>query len=251
MQQYFLPTLRDKMNHTISITGDDARHISRVMRMKPNDRIVCVTKDGFSALCEIVRLTAQSVQCRILEWIEFHSELPVTVVLANGLPKGDKLEMIVQKGTELGAAKFIPFNAARSVVKWDEKKIQKKIERWNKIAKEAAEQSHRNKIPEVLKPFSFQEMIACARKADVKIVAYEESAKSGEAKRLYQALNSLKTGETLFAVFGPEGGFAKEEIEELVREGFITCGFGPRILRTETAPLYLLSAVSYHFELMR
>ncbi|AXI40151.1 MAG: 16S rRNA (uracil(1498)-N(3))-methyltransferase [Bacillaceae bacterium] len=251
MQRYFIHYAKNELTDIIDITGEDVHHISRVMRMKQNDQIICVTKDGYSALCQIVQISADKVCCSILEWIENNSELPVKVILANGLPKGDKLELVIQKGTELGASKFIPFNAARSIVKLNEGKINKKLERWNKIAKEAAEQSHRTIIPEVTKPASLKDVISYAASADVKIVAYEEHAKKGETSNLFRALNSLQRGGSLFAVFGPEGGFTAEEIKQLSDNGFLLCGLGPRILRAETAPLYLLSAVSYHFELSR
>ena len=123
------------------------------------------------------------VQC-----VEGEIELPVSVSIVSGLPKGDKLEWIIQKGTELGAYEFIPFIAARSVVKWDEKKGAKKLIRWNKIAKEAAEQSHRTMIPEVSTPISMKELIKRSNSYDVKIIAYEEEAKEGESAMLMKKL---------------------------------------------------------------
>jgi 16S rRNA (uracil1498-N3)-methyltransferase len=167
------------------------------------------------------------------------------------LPKGDKLEWIIQKGTELGASSFIPFNAARSIVKLEQKKIGKKLDRWQKIAKEASEQSYRNKVPTVIEPCQFNELLKIANDYDVKIVAYEESAKQGEKKNLAKAFDELTDGSSLLAVFGPEGGLTEQEVSKLEELGFLVCSFGPRILRTETAPLYLLSAVSYYFELSR
>lgn len=251
MQRYFIEQNKENMNDRFFITGDDVHHISRVMRMKVNDEIICCLKDGHQAKCKIVSITDQHVECALLEWIDKSNELPVHVAIASGLPKGDKLEFIIQKGTELGANTFIPFNAARSVVKLDSKKTTKKRERWKKIAKEAAEQSHRSRIPTVESPMSLQEMIKLAEEAQVKIVAYEEVAKEGEVSRLQQALNSVSPNGQIFAVFGPEGGLTDKEVEQLKEAGFIVCGLGPRILRTETAPLYFLSVVSYQFELMR
>ncbi|WP_243290609.1 16S rRNA (uracil(1498)-N(3))-methyltransferase [Bacillus sp. FJAT-47783] len=251
MQRYFIELLKEEMNSRFFITGDVTHHISRVMRMKPSDELICCSKDGYTAKCVIEKISSEQVECTVLEWLENSNELPVEVVVASGLPKGDKLELIIQKGTELGASAFIPFNAARSVVKLDEKKAAKKRARWEKIAKEAAEQSHRNQIPAVHSPLSFKQMIQRANSADVKIVAYEEVAKAGEMSNLQKALCATKRDQTIFVVFGPEGGLTEEEIHQLKEVGFITCGLGPRILRTETAPLYLLSAVSYQFELMR
>lgn len=251
MQRYFVNQTKEEMLTNVLITGDDVHHISRVMRMKTRDRIICCSKDGHAAICQIENIANEQVTCTILQWLETNNELPVQVMIASGLPKGDKLEFIIQKGTELGASQFIPFNAARSIVKFDTKKAKKKKERWEKIAKEAAEQSHRNQIPKVFDPTSFTEMIHISNNADIKLVAYEESAKQGEGSNLYKALSLLKPGQSVFIVFGPEGGISEEEMKQLEEAGFIPCGLGPRILRTETAPLYFLSAVSYHFELKR
>ncbi|WP_078432385.1 16S rRNA (uracil(1498)-N(3))-methyltransferase [Metabacillus halosaccharovorans] len=251
MQRYFIKEDKTNIETTIYVNGDDVHHILRVLRMQAGDKIICCTKDGFEALCEIVEITNDQVQCFVLEWMTVNRELPVSISIASGLPKGDKLEWIIQKGTELGASSFIPFNAARSIVKLEAKKIGKKLERWNKIAKEASEQSYRNKIPEVLEPCDFQHIIELAKSYDVKVVAYEESAKQGEKKNLAKAFEKLEEGSSLLVVFGPEGGLTEKEIERLEQTGFYICSFGPRILRTETAPLYLLSAVSYYFELSR
>jgi 16S rRNA (uracil1498-N3)-methyltransferase len=181
--------------------------------------------------------------------LEETKELPIQVAIASGLPKGDKLELIIQKATELGAHKFVPFNAARSIVKWDDKKGDKKLERWKKIAKEAAEQSHRSIVPTITKPFSFESLIQDSKNFDYKIVAYEEEAKAGEKSHFASLLSKMETGQSLLVVFGPEGGLTEKEVQKLMDNGFLACGLGPRILRTETAPFYVLSAISYHFEL--
>lgn len=246
MQRYFAENLED----TFLIKEDDFHHITRVMRMKLGDEIYCVNSNQQTARCSIENITENEIEAKVVQWVEGDMELPVTVTIVSGLPKGDKLEWIIQKGTELGAHEFIPFIASRSIVKWDAKKSDKKISRWNKIAKEAAEQSHRAVLPNVSTPVSVKEFIKKAAEYDVKIVAYEEEAKLGETANLAKALSSLNKGQTLLAVFGPEGGLTDSEVELLMENGFIACGLGPRILRTETAPLYLLSAVSYHFELL-
>ncbi|WP_379966142.1 16S rRNA (uracil(1498)-N(3))-methyltransferase [Ectobacillus sp. sgz5001026] len=247
MQRYFVNKLEDD---TFFIDGDDAHHIVRVMRMEQGDELYCCI-NGKTALCTISELSSTSVQATAVEWIEERKELPIFVTIASGLPKGDKLELVFQKGTELGASAFLPFQASRSIVKWDGKKSEKKVERWAKIVKEAAEQSHRATIPSVQEPMSFQKLLSASEEYDVCIVAYEEEAKRGEKANFAKTLESLKNGQRLLIVFGPEGGLTEQEIENLLQYGFVSCSLGPRILRTETAPLYALSAVSYHFELMR
>ncbi|WP_017728410.1 16S rRNA (uracil(1498)-N(3))-methyltransferase [Halalkalibacterium ligniniphilum] len=250
MQRYFVAK-EAITTKEVKITGDDVKHITRVMRMLPGDEIVCSDNDTRTVRCVIQSVSDAEVIAQIVESLEPNTELPIKVTVAQGLPKGDKLELVIQKGTELGAYAFLPFSAARSVVKWDQKKEKKKLERLEKIAKEAAEQSYRERIPIIHPSLSFSELQKRLPEYDRCVVAYEESAKEGEAKALYATLSRLAPGESLLVLIGPEGGFTKEEIAYLEGSGCELCGFGPRILRTETAPLYVLAAVSYHFELMR
>ncbi|TCN24655.1 16S rRNA (uracil(1498)-N(3))-methyltransferase [Mesobacillus foraminis] len=249
MQRYFVT--RPAEDGKYEILEDDFHHIVRVMRMKTGDQIICVNPNGASALCEIAEITSEKAVANVVKWIEESSELPVRMTIASGLPKGDKLEWIIQKGTELGAFGFVPFIAARSVVKWDEKKSVKKLERWQKIAKEAAEQSHRSSIPEVHAPLTFKALLKIAPDFQYKLIAYEEEARKGEASALADIFGQAKQNESILCVFGPEGGLTEGEVDSLKEAGFVSCALGPRILRTETAPLYTLSAASYHFELMR
>ncbi|MEI4800239.1 16S rRNA (uracil(1498)-N(3))-methyltransferase [Bacillus sp. NPDC077411] len=248
MQRYFVEE-QNVNEMAIRIVGDDVHHIGRVMRMTPGDQIYCCT-NGKTAICTIAEITNEFVNATIVEWVEMSTELPVFVTIASGLPKGDKLELILQKGTELGAAGFLPFQASRSIVKWDAKKAGKKVERFNKIVKEAAEQSHRSEIPTVYAPVSFKELLAMSKDYDNCLVAYEEEAKQGEKSNFAKALTKLRPGQKVLIVFGPEGGLTEEEVSSLSEYAFVPCSLGPRILRTETAPLYALSAASYHFELM-
>ncbi len=154
------------------------------------------------------------------------------------------------KGTELGASMFIPFQGARSVVKLDDKKAKKKRERWAKIAKEAAEQSYRNEIPEVKTVHTFRQRLKMGRMS-INVSLHTRSHQSREKRALSAELKSLPQGSSLLIVFGPEGGLTESEVHQLSEKGAVLCGLGPRILRTETAPLYALSAVSYHTELLR
>ncbi|QFT89909.1 Ribosomal RNA small subunit methyltransferase E [Bacillus sp. THAF10] len=250
MQRYFIDSNQIE-ERSITITGEDVHHILRVMRMNVGDQLLCsLSETKQTALCKIAEITNDLVVVHIVEWIEANTEMPVRITIANGLPKGDKFELVIQKGTELGAESFIPFNAARSIVKFDEKKGKKKVERWNKIAKEAAEQSHRSMVPAVEDPATFSQLLEKSNTYTHKIVAYEESAKQGERSAFATALQSMKQGDSILIVFGPEGGLTEKEVTTLVDHGFIACALGPRILRTETAPLYALAAISYHFELM-
>jgi 16S rRNA (uracil1498-N3)-methyltransferase len=249
VQRYFVN--QRAIENRFVIEGDDRHHILKVMRMEIGDKIICVDPRGDTAVCEIAKITDEQVVADVVQWKDEKSELPVTISIASGLPKGDKLEWIIQKGTELGAHEFIPFSARRSVVKWDEKKAAKKLERWQKIAKEAAEQSHRGMVPEIISPMNFKALIENSKKFHYRLVAFEEESRSGETSILSATLQKMKPGDSLLIVFGPEGGLAEEEVQVLQENHFVLCGLGPRILRTETAPLYALAAISYHFELMR
>lgn len=250
MQRYFL---ENKQIHgqTVTIIGEDVHHITKVMRMECDEQVIVVNENGLTAVMTISEMTSDAVRGTVHEWKDEQTELPIKVTIASGLPKGDKLEFIVQKGTELGASVFIPFVAARSVVKWDDKKVSKKIERLQKISKEAAEQSHRSVLPLVQEPMKVAQLLQYAEHVDYKVIAFEEEAKRGETAQLAKVLAAVQPGQSILFVFGPEGGLTVEEVSKLTNAGFIACGLGPRILRTETAPLYALAAVSYHVELLR
>ena len=249
MQRYFIADDQININE-IQIAGEDAKHIAKVMRMQPGDEFICCNYSGNAFYCKLKSIDDQSVTAQIIRELEENHELPIQVTVVQGLPKGDKLDMIVQKGTELGAASFVLFQAERSVAKWvGSSKIARKLERLQKIAKEAAEQSHRNKVPQVSEPISLQKLIEMSQSFDYNIVAYEEEAKSGSMAGLHSVFEVMRPGDSLLAVIGPEGGFSEDEVKQLTKAGFTRCALGRRILRTETAPLYLLSAVSYYFEL--
>jgi 16S rRNA (uracil1498-N3)-methyltransferase len=249
VQRYFVKQRAN--DRRFFIDEEDRHHIIKVMRMEIGQQLICVDPVGKAAICKIAEFTDEQVVADVVQWIDETTELPISITIASGLPKGDKLEWIIQKGTELGAHEFLPFTAKRSVVKWDEKKAAKKVERWQKIAKEAAEQSHRSILPEVASPVNFKYLLEKSKNYHCKLVAYEEESRSGEASNFSVALQTMKKGESLLLVFGPEGGLTEEEVVLLKEHEFVLCGLGPRILRTETAPLYALSAISYHFELLR
>jgi len=250
MQRYFVSESEIEQGQ-VKIVGDDARHISKVMRMRPGDRIICCQTNGRAYLCSLSAILDGEVIADIEQELDENHELPIRIALAQGLPKGDKLDWIVQKGTELGAEAFILFQAERAVVKWEgAAKIARKRDRLKKIAKEAAEQSHRNKIPDVTEPLSILQLIEASKHFDYKVVAYEEEAKSGAMKGLSAIFGKMKPKESLLTVIGPEGGLSESEIAALDDAGFTKVALGKRILRTETAGLYLLSAASYHFELL-
>ncbi len=247
MQRYFVeqaPTNEDYFE----LAGDAARHISKVMRMSAGDQII-VVHNNQAFICEIETVDMHVTVRKTGETIA-SPEMPVRVSIACGLPKGDKLELIAQKGTELGMHALIPFAAERSIVKWDDKKAKKNQERLQKISLEAAEQSHRTHIPIIDNPISFKQLLAIIPNYDAVFIADEEDAKLEVRARFADKLKNVyeNKSESILCIFGPEGGISRKESEALITAGAQTMSLGPRILRAETAPLYALSAISYEFE---
>jgi 16S rRNA (uracil1498-N3)-methyltransferase len=245
MQRYFIPN--PFIDGISVISGDDAKHIQKVMRMQVGNSIIAVSEgQAFEANIEAfegndVRIKKSSDPLR-------SNELPKKVTICCGLPKGEKLDLITQKATELGMYELILFEAERSIVKWDAQKGSKKQQRLQKIAKEAAEQSHRNVVPSIHDILSFKELLQQSKKYDVLFVADEEDAKQEKRTRFVDMLSKTHDQQSILVVFGPEGGLSRKEIEALMNHGFHSISLGPRILRAETAPLYVLSAMSYEFE---
>lgn len=247
MQRYFVPEGNWQSDELV-ISGDDAHHIIRVMRGNIGDKLICNHPSGHAILGEITNLNQQQVTVSIGEELHETVELPIYVTIAQGLPKGDKLEYVLQKGTELGASGFIPFTADRSVVKWDEKKSSKKMARFAKIVKEASEQSHRNRIPQISSVLNVDGLIEATKEYDVKMFAYEEEAKTNHFQSFAAIVSKLKLYQKIVVCIGPEGGFSDSEVTLLKENDFQSVRLGPRILRTETAPLYVLASISYQFE---
>ena len=248
MQQYFVNGRAPQGIFQIK-DKDTAKHMFSVMRLQADDQTVLVFDDGIKRLARVVDSQSKSVE--IIEELADNVELPVSVTIAMGFPKGDKLEFVAQKATELGMAALWAFPADWSVVKWDGKKLGKKAEKLEKIAQGAAEQSKRNRIPAVRLFEKKTDFLAQLAGFDQIILAYEEAAKAGEQANLVKALSGLETGQSVLVIVGPEGGVSPEEVAAFEGAGAVKTGLGPRILRAETAPLYALSAISYATELLR
>lgn len=248
MQRYFFNEAYQNQER-FRATAEMYHHMIHVMRMQAGDKVYLAFNNQQVIIAEIVEIAAQTLWLKEVAKESQQKELPIEITIASGYPKGDKLEWIVQKGTELGAHQFIGFPAASSVVKWDAKKLAKKAQRLTKIAQEAAEQSHRQFVPKVCLLAKKEALFQQLPNFDAVLVAYEESAKQGEKAMLTQIFGQLSQGHRLLVIFGPEGGLTPQEVDQFKEMGAVLCGLGPRILRTETAPLYLLAAASYHFEL--
>jgi 16S rRNA (uracil1498-N3)-methyltransferase len=227
----------------VSITGDDVKHIVRVMRMEAGEEVIVCDGLGHAYRVQLTDLGDTSVQGKIVEILAQSPESNVKITLAQGLPKGDKMELIVQKGTEVGINRFIPLDMARCVVQYDAKKEQKRRERWQKIAKEAAEQAHRNLIPSIGEPMSFKQLMSALDGFDLVVVPYEGE----KARGLREVLAEHPDAKHIGVLIGPEGGIADAEIEMALAQGALPVTLGPRILRTETAGLVAATCIYYHY----
>lgn len=241
MNRYFT-TDAVTLGETLQLDKTIAHHAIKVLRQQAGDQFELVDANHRAFLVTIT--TTEPLRVAVEQDITKPVELPIDVHIICGVPKSDKAELIVQKATELGVAHISFFNSQWATAKWQQPRVAKKLARLQSIAQGAAEQSHRNRIPQV-DLLSWQDVQQ--QSADLLTVAYEESAKQGEATALIQGLQQHP--KSLVTVFGPEGGLAPAEVTQLTAGGYITVGLGPRILRTETAPLYLLSAVSAFTEL--
>lgn len=226
------------------IEGGDVNHIKNVLRMKPGQMIRVSSKSGRSCLCKITEITDLFVRALPVEFDEEKTELCSRIYLFQGLPKGDKMELIIQKAVELGVYEIIPVAMKNCVVKLDEKKAAAKTARWQAIAESAAKQSKRSIIPAVRGPMRFAEAAAYAGKLDKKLVPYENERGMAATKA---AVEGICPGETVGIFIGPEGGFAPEEIAR-VQDDMQLISLGKRILRTETAGIAALSILMYHLE---
>ncbi|PXX83724.1 16S rRNA (uracil(1498)-N(3))-methyltransferase [Streptococcus dysgalactiae subsp. equisimilis] len=245
MQQYFI---KGKAEKKVTITDKDTiKHMFQVMRLTDEAEVVLVFDDGVKYLAKVTNSMAHELE--IIEALPDQVELPVKVTIASGFPKGDKLDTIAQKVTELGASALWGYPADWSVVKWDGKKLAKKEDKLAKIVLGAAEQSKRNVVPEVHLFEQKAEFLKSLSSFDHIFIAYEETAKAGQLATLARELKEVKPGAKLLFIFGPEGGISPAEITQFEAAGTIKVGLGPRIMRTETAPLYALSAISYALEL--
>lgn len=226
------------------ISGSDVNHIVNVLRMKIGEELLISVKGDWDYLCKIEEIENDRVNLKLLESME-QRELPIKLTLLQGIPKSDKLEMIIQKAIELGVSEIIPVKTNRVVVKIDEKKTQAKVNRWNAIAQSAAKQSKRSIIPKVLNPQTLDNALEIVKDYGVKLLPYENA---DGIKKTKDILNSLDSKNNIAVFIGPEGGFEEAEVKKSTDSGFEVITLGKRILRTETAGLALLSNIMIRLE---
>ena len=230
----------------IVITGEDVNHIKNVLRMKIGEEIaVSNGVDGREYRCEVAQLLSDEVVCKLRFIKENDVELPAQVYLFQGLPKADKMELIIQKAVELGAYSVIPVATRRSIVKLDDKKAAAKQNRWQGIAEAAAKQSKRKIIPKIEKVMSFAEALEMAKELEVRLIPYELAEDMSHTKEI---IERIREGQKIAIFIGPEGGFDETEIAMASEVGVEPITLGKRILRTETAGMTVLAWLMYHLE---
>lgn len=229
----------------IIIDGTDVNHIKNVLRMRIGEKLMVSGGNNTDYLCSVKEFTEDKVILDILSEDKADSELKARIHLFQGLPKADKMELIIQKCVELGVYEIIPVATKRCVVKLDEKKADAKITRWQSISESAAKQSGRTIIPQIHSLMSYKEAVKYASSMDVKLIPYELCEGMEATKK---ALDNLKPGMDAAVFIGPEGGFDISEVEFAVENGMIPVSLGKRILRTETAGFTVMAIIMYHLE---
>ena len=246
MQRFFVePHQIDEEAHQIHITGSDVNHISNVLRMKTGEELWISDGSKYEYRCTIESFEPDEVLLHIVYSQEPEYELPGRIYLFQGLPKADKMELIIQKAVELGAYEIIPVETKRCVVKLDGRKSAKKTARWQQISESAAKQSKRMLIPNVHEVLTFREALKYAESMDVRLVPYELARGMQETKEI---LAGIEPGQSVGIFIGPEGGFEEKEIETAIEGGAKPITLGRRILRTETAGLAILSVLMFQLE---
>lgn len=230
---------------SVTITGEDAHHISYALRMAVGDEITVTDGDGHAYLCRLSALDGTVVSAEILSAIDAPVESPLEICLFQAYPKSDKLEFIIQKAVELGASAIVPFESERCIKRPKADRVAHILERQSRIAAEAAKQCGRAVLPSVSAPVSFDEMLRLAASYPLALFAHpDESCRS-----LKETLSKNPGLRRVAVVVGSEGGFSDEELTKAKAAGLIPTSLGPRVLRCETAPLFLLSALAYEYEL--
>ena len=240
----FFAKTDSRQGDSFIISGGDFSHVKNVLRMGVGDTLL-ISSDGASHLCEIESIFSDTLTAKIIEENYQSGELPINIHLFQGLPKSDKLELIIQKCVELGVATITPTEMTNCVVKLEPKKKQSKVERWQSIAEAAAKQSKRSVIPTVNPVLSFKEMLSAVKEMDLFLVPYENERGMAATR---EALARIRPGMSVGILVGPEGGFEESEIDFAIENGVKPICLGKRILRTETAGLAILSVLMFRIE---
>ncbi len=248
MYRFFVEPKNIIDGEKVLIVGSDVQHITRSLRLKSEDQVTICDGQGIDYLVKLEELSSDEVTCEIINSYPSYSEPKIQVTLFQGLPKSDKMDLIIQKSTELGIHQIIPIETSRTIVKFNEKKANNRIIRWQKIAESAAKQSNRGKIPQIGNILRWKEFINILKeeKYDLIFVPWE-NAEDKSLRKLLRQVDGKKTFHKIAYFIGPEGGISDEEIETLIALGVKPVTLGSRILRTETAGFVALTVLMYEF----
>lgn len=246
MYQFFIQPENITEKEILITDEQDVNHIKNVLRMRKGEKLaLCCEAAEKEYICSITEMSEDGIHAKVEDIHGQCRELPVRIILFQGLPKGDKMEWIIQKAVELGAAEIVPVATKRAVVKLDAKKAAKKVQRWNEIAKSAAKQSKRSHIPEVKPVLTWKGAIEYGKTLDMLLVPYEDAKGIAHSREVMQSVRGKKS---LGIYIGPEGGFQEEEVKLAVEAGALPVTLGHRILRTETAGMTVLSILMFLLE---
>lgn len=242
---HFFVSPENISDRNVTVTGSDVNHIKNVLRMKIGEKFIANDGNGASYCCTISEINNDFILADIDDGQLESNELPVQIYLFQGLPKADKMELVIQKAVELGAYKIVPVEMKRCVVKLDDKKKKSKTSRWQSIAESAAKQSGRTVIPQVNDVVKYSDALKIAQELDLILVPYECADSVSELK---EKLDGVKSGQSIGIFIGPEGGYEESEIEQAKNAGGEIVSLGKRILRTETASIAALSICMFNIE---
>lgn len=245
MQHFFVDRSQVEEDR-VWIQGTDVNHIRNVLRMRVGEQIQISDGSNRVRLCRIMKIESDRIETEILSVEESFAELPAQIYLFQGIPKGDKMEFIIQKAVELGVYAIVPMQTNRVVVKLDEKKEQSRLKRWNSIAESAAKQSGRTVIPKVLPVMDLEEVCHFIEEFECKMIPYECAEKGVE--RTKELVEGIQQNSRVGVLIGPEGGFEKEEVAMAIESGIEAVSLGRRILRTETAGMVVLGVMMFSLE---
>ena len=231
--------------NTLFVDGADARHIARSLRMAVGDEFIACDGEGYEYSCRLTRIRDERCDADIMHSQPSRTESPLNITLFMAYPKGDKLETVIQKAVELGVSRIVPFESSRCIQRPKADKAEEKTARLMRIGEEAAKQCGRGSLPSVSLPVPFEKAVALSKESELSLFCYEGDG----ATSLREVLSAASDAKSISVIVGCEGGFSIAEAEAAANVGLKTINLGPRILRCETAPLYVLSAISYVFEL--
>ena len=225
-------------DNSVVVDGSAARHLSSALRMKAGQAIILFNGEGGEYTAELTQVSKNRVVAAVLEYLEINRESPLKLHLAIGVSRGERMDLIVQKATELGATEITPLFTERTEVKLNGERLEKKVRHWQQITISACEQCQRNLVPQVNRPTPLSQWLSGFESEQLKLVLHHRTEKSlGDLSREYQSATDL------CLLVGPEGGLGENEIESAMASGFLPLALGPRVLRTETAPLAAISIV--------